>query len=88
MRDIIINFQKFNTWKIQLAIAIKSISFKDVDEDYTVHSKSDNREFMSYDNAKEVVDELFESFLSRYEISLETLIRGNNFIFYSVELLH
>ena len=88
MRDIIINFQKFNTWKIQLAIAIKSISFKDVDEDYMVHSKSDNREFMSYDNAKEVVDELFESFLSRYEISLETLIRGNNFIFYSVELLH
>ena len=88
MRDIIINFQKFNTGKIQFAIAIKSISFKDVDEDYMVHSKSDNREFMSYDNAKEVVDELFESFLSRYEISLETLIRGNNFIFYSVELLH
>ena len=30
---------------------------------------------MTYDNANEVVDELFESLLSRYQIGLETSAR-------------
>ena len=65
MRDIIINHQKSDTWKIQLTIAINFTSSKDVDEESVMHSKSDNKEFMSYDNANEVVNELFESLLSR-----------------------
>ena len=36
-----------------------------------MHSKSNNIEFMPYDNANEVVNELFESLLLRYEIGLE-----------------
>ena len=51
-------------------------------------SKSDNIEFMSYDNANEVVNELFESLLLRYQIGLETSMRGSNFIFDSVQLLY
>ena len=38
-------------------------------------------------NAIDVVDELFESLLSRCQIGLETLITGNDFIFDSVQLL-
>ena len=45
-------------------------------------------EFMLYDNANEVVNELFESLLSRYEIGLEKSMRGNNFISDSVQLLY
>ena len=62
---MIINHQKSDTWKIQLTIAINFISSKDVDEESVMHSKSDNKEFMPYDNANEVVNELFESLLSR-----------------------
>ena len=51
-------------------------------------SKSDNIEFMSYDNTNEVVNELFESVLSRYQIGLETSMRGSNFILDSVQLLY
>ena len=51
-------------------------------------SKSDNIEFMSYDHANEVVNELFESLLLRYQIGLETSMRGSNFIFDSVQLLY
>ena len=40
------------------------------------------------DNANEVVDELFESLLSRYQIGLETSMKGIDFIFDSVQLLH
>ena len=52
-----------------------------------MHSKSDNVEFISYDNANEVANELFKSLLSRYQIGLETSIRGSDFIFGLVQLL-
>ena len=74
--------------KFQLTIAININSSKDVDEEHVMHPKSNNKEFMSYDNANEVANKLFESFLSRYQIDLETSIRGSDFIFNSVQLLH
>ena len=65
MRDIILNLQKSDTLKIQLTNAIISISSKNVDEERVMHSKSNNTEFVSYDNVNEVVDEHFESLLWR-----------------------
>ena len=65
MRDIILNLQKSDTLKIQLTNAIISISSKNVDEERVMHSKSNNTEFVSYDNVNEVVDECFESLLWR-----------------------
>ena len=88
MRVIIINLQKCDTRKIQLTIAINFISSKDVDEERVMHSKSNNIEFMPYDNANEVLNELFESLRSRYQIGLETSLRGSDFIFDSVKLLY
>ena len=89
LRDIIINLQKSDTWKIQLTTAINFISSEDVDEKCVVHSKSNNIEFMSYDEVvNEVVNELFESLLLRYQIGLETSMRGSDFIFDSVQLLY
>ena len=43
---------------------------------------------MSYDNGNEVVNELFELLLSRYQITLETSMRGSDFILDSVQLLY
>ena len=40
---------------------------------------------MPYDNRNEVNVELFKLLLSRYQYSLETSIRGSDFIFDSVE---
>ena len=88
LRDIIINPQKSDAWKIQLTIAINFISSKDVDEERVMHLKSNNIEFMSYGNLYEVVNELFESLLSRYQIGLEASMRGSDFIFDSVQLLY
>ena len=73
---------------MQLTIAINFISSKDVDEERVMYSKSDNIELMLYDNANEVVNKVFESLLSRYQIDLETLMRGSDFIFDSVQLLY
>ena len=41
-------------------IAINFMSSKDNDEEHVIHSRSDNIEFMIYDNANEVIKELFE----------------------------
>ena len=81
LRDIIINLQKSDTWKIQLTIAINFISSEGVDKEHVMNSKSENIEFMLYEYGNEVVNELFKSILSRYQISLETSMKGSNFIF-------
>ena len=53
-----------------------------------MHSKSNNIEVMLYDNANEVVNEVFESLLSWYQIGLETSMRGGDFILDSVQLIN
>ena len=63
MRNIIIDIQNFNTWKIQLTIAINFISSKDVEEQRVMHSSINNIKFTPYNDAKEVVRKLFIHFI-------------------------
>ena len=60
LKDIINNLKKSDTWKIQLKIAMNSISSKDNDEEHAIHSKIDNIEIMINDEADEVVKKLFK----------------------------
>ena len=53
-----------------------------------MHSKTDSIKLTSYNDANEVVDEVFHSLRSRYQENLETLIRGTESIFNSVQLLY
>ena len=53
-----------------------------------MHSNSNNIEVVTYDNANEVMEEIFELLLSRYQIGLETLTMGSNFTFDGVNLLY
>ena len=65
LKDIINNLKKYDMWWIQLIIAINFVSCKDNDEECIRHSKKDNTEFVIYDNAEEVIEEV--SLLSRYQ---------------------
>ena len=49
------------------------------DEKHLMNSKSDNREFMTSFNTGEVVTELFESALHRYQVCLEQSMKGSEF---------
>ena len=82
------DLKKSDTWKIELIIAIGFNSSKDNDEERVMHSKSNNIEFMTYDNADEVFGELLESLFNRYQIRLETSMRESDFIFDCVHLLY
>ena len=42
---------------------------------------SDNIKIMINDKAEEVIKELFQSLLSRYQIGLETSMKGREFVF-------
>ena len=52
-----------------------------------MHSKSDNIKFTFYNDANEIVDQLFETLRLRYQENLETSIRGSDFIFDSIQLM-
>ena len=61
MRNIMIDIQNSDTWKIQLTIAINFIFSKDTEEKCVIQSTSDNITFTTYNDVNEVVNELFES---------------------------
>ena len=80
MRDIIIYLQESDAWEIQLKVAINFISSKGVEEEFVLHSKSDNIKFRSCYDANDVVYELFESLCLIYQDNLEKSMEGNELI--------
>ena len=62
-------------------IAIKFMSSKDNDQERVMHSKSDNKEIMINNKSDEVIEELYHTLLSSYQIGLEISIRGSDFVF-------
>ena len=53
-----------------------------------MHSRSDNIEIMMNDKADEVMEELFQSLLSRYQIGLEAPMKSSEFVFDCVQSLY
>ena len=51
-------------------------------------STSNNIKFASYNDVNEVVNELFESRLLRYQDNLETSMGGSDFTLHLVKLMH
>ena len=77
-------------WKIQLAIAITCISFKDYYKKKVMHLKSANVVIMimNNDKANKVITERFQSLLSRHQAGFETSIKVSDIVFDCVHLLY
>ena len=75
-------------WKIQLTMAINFISSKDSDETRTMHTKSNNVEIMVGSETDEIIKDLFESFLQKYQEGLEESMRGSESVYDSVAALY
>ena len=78
---------QFGEWKIQLTMSINFISSKDSDETRNMHTKSVNIEIMMGSKTDDIIDELFESLLQKYQEGLEESMRRSEFVFDSVDLL-
>ena len=75
-------------WKIQLTMAINFISFKDSDETQTMHTKSNNAEIIVGSETNEIIMDLFESFLQKYQEGLEESMTGSEFVYDSDDVLN
>ena len=63
------------------------ISFIDDNETQAMHTKSDNIEIMNGVNTSDIIDELIDSFMKRYQEGLETKMKGSSYIFEHVDFL-
>ena len=69
-------------------MSINFISSKHSNETRTVHTKSGNIEMMIGNETNEVIEELFDSLLQKYQKGLEESMKGSKLIFDSVDLLY
>ena len=89
LRELIKEYKLKGEWKVELTAEINFISFKPgSDETRIMHTRSDNIEIMIGDDNDDVIEELFKSFLKRYEENLQNKIRGSEFEFDGVNFLY
>ena len=69
-------------------MAIEFFSSKDSKETRTMYSPSDNIDVIIGVETNIIIEDLFYSFLQRYQKSLEESMRGSAFIFDNVDSLH
>ena len=88
LSDMINNHKTQGEWKIHLTMVINFFSFKDSEEIRTMHSKSDNIEITIGRETIEIIENLFDSFLQRYQKGLEESMKGSEFVFDGVDSLY
>ena len=89
LRELIEEYKLKGEWKLQLTTEINFISLKpDSNETRIMHMKSDNIEFtIGYDN-DDIIEQLFRSYLQKYEENLQSKMRGSDFEFDGVNFLY
>ena len=89
LRKLINYYKNKGEWKVQLTPEINFISLKPgSDETRIMHTRSGNIEIMIGDDNDDVIEELFKSFLKRYEENLQNKMRGSEFEFDGVNFLY
>ena len=89
LRELINDHKNKGEWKIQLTAKINFISLRPgSDETPVMHTRSINEEFMNGSNTDEMIEELFESLLQRYQENLHEKMKGLDFTFDGVNYLY
>ena len=89
LKELINYYKNKGEWKLQLTAEINFISLKPgSDETRVMHTKSDNEEIMNGSDTDEIIEELFKSFLQKYEENLQEKMKGLDFEFDRVNFLY
>ena len=88
MSSIINDHKPKGEWKIHLTMAVNFFSSKDSEEIHTMHTKSDNIEILTRNETDEIIEDLLNSLLKRYQKGLEELMKGSEFVFDNVNSLY
>ena len=73
MSDIVNDNKTQGEWKIHLTMAINFFSSKNSEETRTMYSKNNNIEIMMGNENNKTIEDLFYSFLQRYQTNLEEM---------------
>ena len=85
LKDMIDYYKSKGEWKIQITLKIIFISF--INQTQLMHTKSDYVEIMNGTDTNDVINNLINSFMKRYQEGLETKMKGSSYIFERVDLL-
>ena len=89
LRELIEQYKLKGEWKVQLTIEVNFISQKPgSDETRIMYTKSDNTEIMFGDDNDDIIEQLFESLLKKYEENLQNKMRGSEFEFDGANFLY
>ena len=89
LRELIEEYKQKGEWKVQLTIEVDFIPLKHgSDETRIMYTRSDNIEIMFGDDNDDIIEQLFESFLQKYEENLQNKMRGSEFEFDGVNFLY
>ena len=88
LRKLINDKRKKGKWKIQLIMKINFISSKHFNETRSMYCKSDNFEIMMGVDTNEIIKNLLNSILQRYQKGLQESMRRSDFVFDYVESLN
>ena len=89
LRELIEEYKLKGEWKVQLKIEVNFISLKPgSDETRIMYTRSDNVEIMFGDDNDDIIEQLFESLLQKYEENLQSKMKGSDFEFDGVNFLY
>ena len=89
LKELIEEYKRKEEWKVQLTIEVNFISLKPgSDETRIMYTRSDNVEIMFGDDNDDIIEQLFESLLQKYEENLQNKMRGSEFEFDGVNFLY
>ena len=89
LRELINYYKNKGEWKVQLIAQMNFISLKPgSDETRIMHTRSYNIEITIGDDNDDIIEELFKSFIQKYEENLQNKMRGLDFEFDGVNFLY
>ena len=89
LRELIEEYKLKGEWKVQLTIEVNFISLNPgSDETRIMYTRSNNIETMFGDDNDDIVEQLFESLLKKYEENLQNKMRGSEFEFDGINFLY
>ena len=89
LRELIEKYKLKGEWKVQLTIKVNFISLKPrSDEACIMYTRSGNIEIMFGDDNDDIIEQLFESLLKKYEENLQNKMRGSELEFDGINFLY
>ena len=80
LKELIEEYKPKGEWKVQLTIEVNFISLKPgSDEIRIMYTRSDNVEIMLGDDNDDIIEQIFELLLQKYEENLQNKMRGSEF---------